>query len=154
MPLHSNMKILNYDCRCTFFLSSYLIFFLFSCNFMFCFISEEICSSWSTIRTDKMHLIHETHRKLTLNFLERNKIFGLLYISAVLYLYSITPNGGKYKQKRKIMKLSGFYKKKKIDITLCLKDNVLNSFYICYGMRDIKQKKSLFYGNLPLCGRS
>jgi len=151
--MHSNMKTLNYDCRCTFFLSSDLIFFLFSCNFIFCFISEEICSSWSTICTDQMHLIHETLSKLTLNFLQRNKIFGLFYISALLYLYSITPNGGKYKQQRKIMKLSGFYKKK-TDIPSCLKDNVLNSFYICYGMRDIKQKKSLIYGNLPLCGRS
>jgi hypothetical protein len=79
-------------------------------------------------------------------------MFGLFYISALLYLNFITQNGGKYKQQRKIMKLSGFYKK--IDIPLYLKDNVLNSFYICYGMRDIKQKKSLVYGNLPLCGRS
>lgn len=75
---------------------------------------------------------------------------GYFYISALLYLYSITQNSGKYKQQRKIMKLSGL--KKKIDITLCLKDNVLNSFYICYGMRDIKQKKSLMYGNLPFLG--
>jgi hypothetical protein len=50
------------------------------------------------------------------------------------------------------MKPSSFYAK--IDKPLCLKDNVLNSFYTYNGMRGVMQKKSLVYGNLPLCGRS
>ena len=76
-----------------------------------------------------MHLIHETLSKLTLNFFWRNKIFGLFYISALLYLYSITQNGGKYKQQRKIMKLSGFYKKKKNRHTL-LSERQYTKFFL------------------------